>query len=120
MALTIVSADDTDGITFAQGTDITVLPGVTVSHALGDALHVTSTTYNSGQVTVLGSLVAEDNGINVFGNLGSNNSANGSTIYIGSTGQIFAGSYGIILEDGATASPIINYGEIFGKTELSF
>jgi Ca2+-binding RTX toxin-like protein len=114
MALTIVSADDTDGITFLEGTDITVLPGVTVSNALGNTLRATSGTYNSGQITILGTLVAGGEGINVFTNLDSNNSANGSTIYIGSTGQIFSGRNGIILEDGATASPIINYGEIFG------
>ena len=118
MALTIVSADDTNGITFAQGTDITVLSGVTVSNAApsGDALRVTSTTYNDGQVTILGTLVADRFGIDAILSLNGSNSVSGSTFYIGSTGQIFAGSYGIVLQDGANASPVINYGEIYGST----
>ncbi|MGC1497336.1 MAG: calcium-binding protein [Sulfitobacter sp.] len=122
MPLTIVSTNDTDGIVFAEGTDITVLAGVTVSATALDvsALQVSSATYNGGQINILGTLVADHRGIDIFSNLNFSNSVNGSTIYIGATGQIIAGEIAIALEDGITASPIINYGEVFGNTHAIF
>ncbi|MGC1497162.1 MAG: calcium-binding protein [Sulfitobacter sp.] len=119
MPLTIVSTDDTDGIGLTSGTDLTVLAGVTVSSA-GDALDITSGTYNNGHVTILGALVAGNYGIDLDSSLNPSDAVNGSTFYIGSTGQIIAGNIAILMEDGTTASPIINYGEIFGHNRALF